>query len=114
MVAIIPKGVYNMKNRHVIIKKNQEAYQKANKKKKTAILNELSEILHLNKQYLGYLLRSCGKVIIRKGNIVVVADPAINALSQRGRKKVYGEEVLEVLKIIWRVSGYASSKEASL
>jgi len=22
MVAIIPKGVYNMKNRHVIIKKN--------------------------------------------------------------------------------------------
>ena len=110
MVAIIPKGVYNMKNRHVIIKKNQEAYQKANKKKKTAILNELSEILHLNKQYLGYLLRSCGKVIIRKGNIVVVADPAINALSQRGRKKVYGKEVLEVLKIIWRVSGYASSK----
>jgi len=71
MVAIIPKGVYNMKNRHVIIKKNQEAYQKANKK--TAILNELSEILHLNKQYLGYLLRACGKVIIRKGNIVVVA-----------------------------------------
>jgi len=24
MVAIIPKGVYNMKNRHVIIKKNLE------------------------------------------------------------------------------------------
>jgi len=79
VVAIILKGVYNAKDRCVIIKKNQEACEKADKKKRTAILNELSKILHLNKQCLGCLLRSCGKVVIRKGNIVIVADPAINA-----------------------------------
>jgi len=110
MVATIPKGVYTMKNRYVIIKHNQEAYNKAPKKKKSKMLNELSKILNMNKQYVSYLLRVSGLEVVRKGNIVVVADPTKDNLSRRGRKKVYGRGVLEALKRLWRVSGYASSK----
>lgn len=110
MVAFIPKGVYTMRGKAVIIKHNAEAYQKASKKIKSKILEELSEILHMNKQYLASLLRKAGKVVVRKGKIVVVADPSINDLSKRGRKKVYGEDVLRALKRIWPLTGFASSK----
>jgi hypothetical protein len=113
MVATIPKGVYTMKDRYVIIKHNQEAYKKASKKIKTAIINELSKILNRNKQYVSYLLRVSGQEVIRKGNIVVVADPTKDNLCRRGRKKVYGRGVLEALKRLWRVSGYASSKQGA-
>jgi hypothetical protein len=110
MVASIPKGVYTMKTRYVIIKHNQEAYKKAPKKEKSEMINELSEILNMNRQYVGYLLRASGKEIIRKGNIVVVADPAKHNLSRRGRKRIYNQGVVKVLKVLWEASGYASSK----
>jgi DNA-binding transcriptional ArsR family regulator len=110
MVASIPKGVYTMKTRYVIIKHNQEAYKKASKKEKSEMINELSEILNMNRQYVGYLLRASGKEVIRKGNIVVVADPAKHNLSRRGRKRIYNQGVVKVLKVLWEASGYASSK----
>jgi len=111
MVASIPKGLYNMKNRYVIIKHNHKKYKRASKKIKTAMLNELSEILHMNKQYLGYLLRNSGKIIKNKNsNATIVGDPTRNNLSKRGRKRVYGKEVLEILKVLYRISGYVSSK----
>ncbi|HEB75383.1 MAG TPA: hypothetical protein ENJ04_03430 [Nitrospirae bacterium] len=42
MVATVPKGVYTMKDRYVIIKHNAKAYQKASKKVKTEMLDKLS------------------------------------------------------------------------
>jgi hypothetical protein len=51
------KEVYTMKNRYVIIKHNQEAYKKASKKIKTAIINELSKILNMNKQDGGDMIQ---------------------------------------------------------
>jgi hypothetical protein len=68
MVASIPKGVYTMKTRYVIIKHNQEAYKKAPKKEKSEMINELSEILN-RLDNVGYLLRGSGKELTRKGNI---------------------------------------------
>ena len=110
MVASIPDGVYKMKSRYLIIKHNKKAYQKSIKKLKTHILDELSEILHLNRQYLSSLLRNIGNPIIRNGKVVVVADVTSNELSRRGRKKVYGKEILTLLKKIWPLTGFASSK----
>ena len=110
MVATVPKGVYTMKDRYVIIKHNAKEYQKASKKVKTEMLDELSAMLNMNRHYVGYLLRNTGKVVYRHGNRVVITDSRKNYLHQRGRKKEYGEDILRVLKRIWRISGYVSSK----
>ncbi len=110
MVATVPKGVYTMKDRYVIIKHNAKAYQKASKKVKTEMLDELSAMLSMNRHYLGYLLRNTGKEVCRYGKIVVITDSRKNYLHQRGRKKEYGKDILRVLKKFWRISGYVSSK----
>lgn len=110
MVAQIPKGVYTMKAKRAIIKHNAAAYRKATKKVKSMMLDELAEILHMNRQYLARCLRKTARVVARKGNVVVVSDLSPKSLSRRGRKKVYGPDVAEALKRIWPLTGYASSK----
>ncbi|MFN3740185.1 MAG: hypothetical protein ACK4TF_05865 [Thermodesulfovibrionales bacterium] len=76
MVAEIPKGVYTMQNKLVIINHNAKAYQKASKKIKSQMLKELSEILHMNKQYLASLLRASGKVLVDSG-YYHMSDPGV-------------------------------------
>ncbi len=110
MVAIIPKGVYTMKDRFVIINENAKTYQKASKKVKSRILNELTHILQMNRQYLAGMLARAGKIITRTDKFIVVADPTLHELSKRGRKKLYTEEVLIALKKIWPLTGFSSSK----
>lgn len=110
MVAQVPEEVYTMKARYTIIKHNAKAYQKGTKKVKSLILEELSEILHMNRQYLASLLRKVGKVALRKGRSVVVYDLSFKELSKRGRKEIYGEDVLRALKRIWPLTGFSSSK----
>lgn len=110
MVAEIPEGVYTMKNKLCIIFHNAKSYQKASKKIKTQMLNELSKILHLNRQYLASLLRTHEKIISKKGNVVFVADLSIKETSKRGRKRVYGKDIERALKLIWPLTGFASSK----
>ncbi len=99
MLASIPKGVYTMKNKLVIILNNAELYRKANKKQKSKLLKELSLILHMNKQYISSLLRNSGKKVIRKSRTVVIADPTLSCVSKRGRKKVYDDSVEKALRI---------------
>ena len=83
----------------MIIRKYAKIYKKASKKQKTKILDLLTGMLSMSRNYIAYLLRNTGKIVSRKGNIIVISDPTKNNLSKRGRKKVYGEEVLSVLKI---------------
>ncbi len=52
MAVVIPEGVYTMKSRFVIINENAKVYQRASKKVKARILDELTHILHMNRQYL--------------------------------------------------------------
>lgn len=99
-----------MKHKYFIINHNKSTYKKAKKKEKTQMLDELSRILHMNRHYIAYLLRNSGKVILRKGNLLVVADPTTENLSKRGRKKMYGDDVVGLLKKLWRISGFVSSK----
>jgi hypothetical protein len=110
MVATVPKEVYTMKNRYVIIKHNAKVYQKATKKQKSQMLDELSELLQMNRHYIGYLLRNTGRVVFRKGKVVVVTDSTKDNIHQRGRKRIYGKDVLRAVKKLWRISGFVSSK----
>jgi len=52
MVSIIPEGVYTMKGKMSIIIQNSYNYRNSSKKQKTIILDELTEILHMNRKYL--------------------------------------------------------------
>jgi len=95
----LPKETFCMKTRYMIIRKYAKIYKKASKEQKTKILDLLTGMLSMSRNYIAYLLRNTGKIVSRKGNIIVISDPTKNNLSKRGRKKVYGEEVLSVLKI---------------
>lgn len=108
MVTPIPQGVFAMKERFAIIKHIAKSYKKATKKVKSQMIKELAEMFHMNKQYISYLLRNAGKTITKRGRVVVVADPTLKGVSVRGRKRVYGEDVIWALKYIWPLTGYAS------
>ncbi len=110
MVVVIPKGVYTMKIRFVIINENAKIYQKASKKVKAQMLDELTHILHINRQYLALLLSKAGKVVTRKKKVVVVCDPSLKELSKKGRKRFYGGDIERALKKIWSLTGFTSSK----
>lgn len=110
MVTIIPEGVYTMESKMSIIVHNSYNYRNASKKQKTIILNELTEILHMNRKYLSYLLRNAGKTLYINGKIRVIADLSLRQTSKRGRKKVYTKALTKSLLELWKISGYASSK----
>jgi hypothetical protein len=66
MVSKFPKTLYTNQQKYAIIRENAKIYQKARKKVKTEILNELTNILKFNRDYLAYLLRNTGKKIYLK------------------------------------------------
>jgi len=111
MVLQFPKLLYTMEQRYAIIKENAKIYQKARKKIKTEMLNELTNILGFNRDYIAYLLRNTGKKIYLKGKgIVLIGEYSKKRLSQRGRKKIYTEDIGKILVKIWVISGFISSK----
>ena len=61
MVATFPKGVYKMTDRMSIISANSGRYCKAGRKLKGKILDELTHILGMNRNYVAYLLRNVGR-----------------------------------------------------
>ena len=110
MVSKFPKLLYSMGQRYAIIKENARRYQKARKKIKIEILNELTNILRLNRDYIAYLLRNIAKKIYLKDKGVVFVGDFRAKLSQRGRKKIYTDEIGKMLLKIWVMSGFISSK----
>ena len=88
MVSKFPKLLYSMEQRYAIIKENARKYQKARKKIKIEILNELTNILRLNRDYIAYSLRNIAKKIYLKDKGVVFVGDFRAKLSQRGRKNV--------------------------
>ena len=107
----IPEGVYTMKDRLSILKNNASKYRKSSKKIKSIMLDELSEILSMNRKYIAYLLSNTGKVIHTKYGVRVIGDPTKSYVHMRGRKKIYKkEEILPLLRVLWEKSGRCSSK----
>ena len=62
MVSKFPKTLYTNQQKYAIIRENAKIYQKARKKVKTEILNELTNILKFNRDYLAYV--SCQKFCV--------------------------------------------------
>lgn len=111
MVSQFTTISYTMEQKYSIIKENAKIYQKSRKKIKGMILDELEEVLKMNRQYLSFLLRNTGKkVVFKNKGIVYIGEYTTSRLSQRGRKKVYTEDIEKVLFKIWVLSGFISSK----
>ncbi len=74
------------------------------------MLNDLTSVTQLNRKYLGWLLRNTGKVVFIKDKTRIIAEPTVSYTSQRDRKAVYTDEVVEALKWLWTLAGFCSSK----
>ncbi|PNV78709.1 MAG: transposase [Fervidicoccus sp.] len=108
MLASIPERLYSRWQKMEIFKSNAEKYVKAKKKEKRLILDDLSKILHMNRNYIALLLRRFGKVIYFNGAKCVPEYE--ERVHNRGRKKIYTQELVPYLAKIWWVAGYPSSK----
>lgn len=109
MVASIPRGLYTMRDRMSIISENVGKYRKSRKKGRSQILDELTEILGMNRKYLSFLMRNAGSEVYTPRGVRIIADPRVSRLSGRGRKKVYTDELIPYLVALWKFSGYLSS-----
>lgn len=109
MLITIPEGIYTMSAKRSIIKANAQNYRRASKKKKSEILNDLAQTIHLHRKYLITLLNGTGKVVYTKEGVKLVGDPTVTYTHKRGRKKIYTQDLTPYLKILWELVGFRSS-----
>src|SRR5215510_8163447 len=100
----------DMKTRKKICAEIYRKYQKAEKKKKGRILDEYSETLALNRDYLAHLLSNWGKTryALQDGKPVkYTAKPLVKGRhkapvgKKTGRPEKYDKAFVKTLKIIW-------------
>jgi len=92
-----------------VIQTNAGRYRAARKKLKSQMLDELSRILHYHRKYLALLLRASGRSVFSPTGIRFLADPHVSFATRRGRRKVYGQDLVPYLKIIWELASAISS-----
>ena len=109
MVSVIPQKVYTREGRMSIILENAPRYRRGSRKVKSALLDELSCVTHYKRKYLAFLLRNGGREVYTPQGLRLIADPTASLTSLRGRKKVYTEELLPSLVLLWELAGCISS-----
>jgi hypothetical protein len=109
MVATFPKHVCSKDGRMSVVMANARRYRARRKKLKSAMLDELTTVLHYNRHYLALLLRASGRSVFTHHRTRVVADPRVSLVSRRGRKKTYTADLLPHLKTVWKVADGISS-----
>lgn len=101
-----------MKEKKKLTAMLSKRYQKSAKKEKKKILDEFIQVTKYNRAYASYLLNNWGKKIyIRYGNesLVFVLGER-KKKSNRIKEKIYGEDILKLLKKIWGISGLLCGK----
>lgn len=109
MTITIPEGVYTMQTKRSIVKTNARQYRTASKKVKSAMLDDMVITTNFHRKYLTMLLNNTGKVYYTHQGDKLVGDPTIIYTYKRGRKKIYTEELVPYLVILWELSGFRSS-----
>jgi hypothetical protein len=87
-------------------------YQKAGKKEKTLILDELVKTTGYNRKYLLHILTNWGKTttVVLSGKQARLKASFRKRRKGGGRKKVYTDEFVAVLKSIWAFFWYRCGK----
>ena len=101
-----------MQTRMEIVKAQSESFRKAGKRKKGEILDRLVSVTGYNRSYASHLLSLFGKmpVIRSSGRPRRRLVPEAERLRGRLRPVQYGPEVVEPLKILWKVMDYPCGK----
>ena len=93
----------SMQTRREIFTEASKRYRKAGKKEKTKILDELVAHLDCNRKYLLYILARWGKTIriSLDGKSVKLTTAHGKRRKGGGRKPVYTDDFIIVLRKIW-------------
>ncbi len=97
-----------MKERRSVTRELSIRYQKASKKQKGIILDEFTALTCYNRSYASYLLSTDGKKVRVNSGVVIKAN--VTKKANRQRQKFYDEKVKRVLRQIWEMMDYISSK----
>lgn len=101
----------DMRTKKSITKELAKRYQKARKKDKTKILNEFTTLTGGNRSYASWLLRNCGRKVVKyqKGKETIIFVGEIVKIKRR-RKRIYDDEVKKALARIWWIMDYPCGK----
>src|SRR5215467_8024154 len=98
-----------MKERKRIAEATAGRYRRAQKKEKTAILNEFVELTGFARSYGALVLRNHGRVITVHPKLRVRGDVG-KRRRRPGRRPDYGGAELKALFTIWRIMDYICGK----
>jgi hypothetical protein len=97
-----------MQERKAVTKGMAEQYRRASKGKKGQVLEQYVKATGYDRHYAAWLLRNHGKRVQFKPGVVLEGTAARRP--RPGRKREYGEEVLQALKKVWEMLDYISGK----
>jgi len=101
-----------MKEKKALTREISKRYQKAEKKEKTKILNELVKTTGYNRKYILHVLANWGKtatVNVNEKTVKLTASPG-KRRKGGGRKPKYSEDFVTVLRKIWAFFSYRCGK----
>ena len=98
-----------MRERHAVIRELACRFQQtASKKERSQILDQCVTITGYNRSYAAYVLRFCGKELVRvvgKQRVVFVPGHARARGAPRQRQREYNSpQLLDALKFLWALS----------
>jgi hypothetical protein len=98
--------------RKELFREASKRYQKASKKEKTKILDELVQILGCNRKYLLHILANWGKssTVYLDGRTIILKASSRRRRKGGGRKPVYKDDFVIILGKIWAFFWYRCGK----
>ena len=102
----------SMQTRKELIQEKSKLYQKARKKEKSKILDNLVADLDCNRKYLLHILANCGKTttIRLNGKMIQLKAAPVKRKKGGGRKPIYKGEFTIALQKIWVFFWYRCGK----
>jgi hypothetical protein len=102
----------SMQEKKALTREVSKRYQKAGKKEKTVILNELVKTSGYNRKYLLHVLSNWGKITIKHldGQEVRLTASPRKRRKGGGRKPKYSDDCIIVLRKVWAFFSYRCGK----
>jgi hypothetical protein len=99
---------FRVKEKQAIIREWYQQYQRAGKKEKTGILDEVTRLTGLNRTYLLHLPANQGKTTTVRfdGKPVRLKAAPGKTRNKRAGKVIYGQEAVSSLKALWAYFGF--------
>ena len=102
----------SMQEKKALTREISKRYQKAGKKEKTEILNELVKTTGYNRKYVLHILANWGRTVVASidGKTVKATASPGKRRKGGGRKPKYSDDFVIVLRKIWAFFSYRCGK----